>query len=115
MPKMLRLTESTGSRRWCSVVVLVAAISLTVSLATRYGSSYRLLGSGVPAVQKAGFPEPVRQRLLKNAATWIPPVICAAVLDAPATRPRVVPSSPRIVETFFEENRYNRPPPAWNL
>jgi hypothetical protein len=114
MPKMLRLTDSTDSRCWCSVVVLVAVISLTVSLATRYGSSHGLATSTVTAVQRVSPPEPARQRLLKNAATWVPPVICAAVLDAPEPRSRVVPSSPRIVETFFEKNSYNRPPPSLN-
>jgi hypothetical protein len=116
MPKMLRLTDSTDSRRWrwCSVVVLVAAISLTVSLATRYGASQGLSPSSVTAVQRVSSLEPVRQRLLKNAATWMPPVICAAILDVPKPRPRIILPSPRIVETFFEKNSYNRPPPSWN-
>jgi hypothetical protein len=112
---MLRLIELTGSRRWCSVVVLFAAISLTVSLATRYGAPHGLSSSDATAVQKAVSPEPGRQRLLKNAATWMPPVIGSAILDVPEPRTRTIPSSPLIVEAIFEKNSYNRPPPTWNL
>lgn len=113
---MLRLTDFKNSQRWhwCSVVVLIAAISLTVSLATRYSSVQACSDPAAITVQKASTPDQVRQRLLDNAATWIPPLISAVLLDTPAPYTRVAPAEPVIIEPFFEKNLCNRPPPFLN-
>jgi hypothetical protein len=113
---MLPLTNFEDSRRkcWCAMVVLLAVSALTVSVATRYtfsdGASDR-----TTILQKRSAPEPARQRLLKNAATWMPPVVCAAVRQLPRCYPRVALSGPPIPSMFFEQSLYNRPPPFLNL
>jgi hypothetical protein len=113
---MLRLTniEESRCRNWCAVVVLFAAISLTVSVATRYGFTRAASNNVSTSVQKHLSPDPGRQRLLKNAATWMPPVVSATVLLAPASYPRIAPAGPPIPSLFFEKNLYNRPPPYLN-
>lgn len=60
-------------------------------------------------------PEPGRQRLLQNAATWIPPVICSIVFQVPLSYSRIVPAGPHIPNLLLEENLYNRPPPFLQL
>jgi len=114
--KMLRLTniEDSRCRHWCAVVILLAAISLTVSVATRYGFSRATSDHASTTVQKHSSPDPGRQRLLKNAANWMPPVVSAMVFVAPTSYPRVAPAGPAIPGLFFEKNLYNRPPPFSN-
>jgi len=111
--EMLRITNSEDSRcrRWCALVVLLAVCSLTASVATRYTFSRGSSGNTVTTVQKHGSPEPSRQRLMKNAASWIAPVVDSAVLEAPSSYPRIAPAGP-IPSLFFEESLYNRPPPS---
>lgn len=114
---MLRLTNDGDARckHWALVVVLLAAGALTVSVATRYGYSHAVSDYRTASVQKHSSPEPARQRLLKNAATWIPPVVCYANLQAPASYPRIAAPGPPIPSRLFEKNLYNRPPPFRNL
>ena len=63
-------------------------------------------------VHKHVSPEPIRQRLIKSAATWMPTVECHAVLDSPSSYPCIAPAGPPCVTLLLEENLYNRPPPA---
>lgn len=112
--KMLHLKNADASRcrQWCVLVVLFAVVSLTVSVTTRYGYSHGTSQS--TAVQKHSSQDRVRQRLLKNAATWTPPVVCAEVLEAPPFYPRIAPAGPPIPNLLLEKNLYNRPPPFLN-
>ena len=111
---MLRLTNFDGSQRqrWCAVVVLFAVCALTVSVTTRYTLSRGVSDNSVKTVRKHVSPEQSRQRLLKNAATWMPPVVSSSVLQAPTFYPRIAPAGPPIPRLFFEQNLYNRPPPS---
>lgn len=111
---MLRLTnlEDSRCRCWCAVVIVFAVCALTVSVATRYGSSQGVSNGTVMTVQKHSSPEPGRQRLLKNASTWIPPVVASAVLEAPGPCAHIAQSVPLLTSLVFEENLYNRPPPS---
>ena len=104
--------EVSRSRRWCALVVLLVVCSLTASVATRYSFSRSSSDDRVTKVQKHLSPEPGRQRLLKNAATWIPPVVVSAVFEAPSSYARIAPAGPPIPSRFFEESLYNRPPPS---
>jgi hypothetical protein len=114
---MLKLINSRNlrCRRWGSFVVLLAVLSLTVSVTTRYSFSHD--GSSPAANQTAHKTSPqdqVRQRLLKNADTWMPPVVCVIMLEAPVEYPRIAPVGPPVADLFFEKNLYNRPPPILN-
>jgi len=110
---MLQLTnvENSWRRRWCAVLVVFAVCSLTISVATRYHSYPSACKNTDTAVQKHASPEPKRQRLIKDASAWTPPVICPVVFQAPRSYPRVAPAGPPIPSLLFEENLYNRPPP----
>lgn len=112
--EMLRLInlEDSRSRGWSALVVLLVVCSLTASVATRYSFFRGTSDDTVTRVQKHVSPEPSRQRLMKNAATWIPPVVVSAVLEAPSSYPRIAPAGPPIPSLFFEKSLYNRPPPS---
>lgn len=114
--EMLALTNCEDSRQrcWCAALILFAICTLTVSVATRYNVIPGLRGSAC-SLQKHSSPETSRQRLMKSAATWVPPVVCSAVLVAPSAYPRLAPAAPPIPVLFFEESLYNRPPPDFNL
>lgn len=103
--------DRTRQRHWCAVVVLLAVCGLTVSVATRYCSFGSSLAS-IATVQKQSPLEPSRQRLLKNAPAWQPPVVSSAVLWAPTFYARVAPARPTQPSVVFEEWLYNRPPPS---
>jgi hypothetical protein len=112
--EMMRLTnlEDLRCRCWCAVVILFAVCALTVSVATRYGSPGGASNDTVTTVQKHSSPEPGRQRLLNNAASWIPPVVASAVRQAPASSLHIAPAVPALPSLVFDENLYNRPPPS---
>ncbi len=91
---------------------MLGVCSLTLSLATRYyfpidGSSHT-----VKTFKTSVSPEANRQRLNKNAANWLPPVLVFTDLEAPNFYPKFAPAGPPIPNLFFEESLYNRPPPT---
>lgn len=96
-------------------MVLLAICSLAVSVATRYTSAPADPDGATTSVRNHVAPEPGRQRLLQNAATWIPPVICSVIFQVPLSYSRVVPDGPRVPNLLLEENLYNRPPPSSHL
>jgi len=108
----LRHCEYRRHRTWCALVVLLAVCSLTVSVATRYSSSSDPSSPTVKTVQTHTTPDAKRQRLAKNAATWVPPLVCFDVLRSPSSYPRIAPAEPPIRSFLLEENLYNRPPPS---
>jgi len=111
---MLRLTSLEGSRRkrWCAGVVLFAVCSLTLSVATRYCFSEVASNHCTTTVHKQSSRQPSRQRLMKNAADWMPPVVGTAVFHAPASYPHVALAAPAIPSLFIEHKLYTRPPPS---
>jgi hypothetical protein len=112
---MLRLTNPDNSprRNWISIVVLLAIAALTVSLATRYASVCEV-SAHANAAQKDSTPQHAKQRLIKTAASWIPPVVSAVIIQSPSAYPRIAPAGPPIPRVLFEKNLYNRPPPFLN-
>ncbi len=113
---MLRFTDLTraGRKRWCTAIVLIAVCALTVSVATRYDSPVAS-GAKVSILQQQSSWEPGIQRLLNNAATWIPPVIISVLLQDPGYYPHVAPSRPIFRSVLLESDLYNRPPPTRNF
>jgi len=104
--------EDRRSKNWCALVVLVAVCALTVSVATRYSTPWGSSSSTVNTVQIHTSPEAKRQHLAKDAADWMPPVICFGLLQTPSSYPRIAPAGPPIPSLLFEESLYNRPPPS---
>jgi len=112
--RMLHLTNlgKCSRKRWCTAIVLVAVCTLTISVATRYSSSQGPIDQTLTAVQKHHCLRPGLQRLLNNAATWMPPVVEAAIFHDPGHYRSIVPSDPPISSVLLERNLYNRPPPS---
>jgi hypothetical protein len=111
---MLRLTKPgiSGHKRWCTAIVLVAVCTLTASVATRYSRSQGPADEMQTVIQKHYSATPGLQRLLNNAATWMPPLVEAAIFHDPARYPHIAPSDSPLVRVFLERNLYNRPPPS---
>jgi len=98
--------------RWCALIILLAVCALTVSVATRYCSPESSSTYRVSTAHRHHSQETTRQRLTKDAAIWIPELICSAVLLAPPSYPRTASVEPPILTTSFEKSLYNRPPPS---
>lgn len=112
--KMLNVGNRANGRcaRWCALVTLLAVCSLTVSVATRYGSTAITPSSASTSVHKPGSTEPARQRLDNNAATWMPPLVVVTVLYVPSAHPAVTVTEPDISNPSFVSSLYHRPPPV---
>lgn len=112
---MLRFTDlaRSGRKRWCTAIVLIAVCALTVSVATRYGSAVAS-DAKVSVLQSQTSWEPGIQRLLNNAATWVPPVIISVLFQDPGYYRHVAPSHPIFRSVLLESDLYNRPPPTRN-
>src|SRR5580698_10308682 len=95
----------------CAVVVLVAVCALTVSLATRYGGPWAASSQVVSSAHGHSSVDAKRQHLTKNAATWVPPLVCFDPLGSPSFYPRIAPAGPPVPGLLLEESLYNRPPP----
>lgn len=112
--RMLYLTNpgKCSRKRWCTAIVLVAVCTLTISVATRYSSSPGPADQTLTAVQKHHSLRPGLQRLLNNAATWMPPVVETAIFHDPGHYSNIVASDSPISSALLERNLYNRPPPS---
>ena len=111
---MLRITNigRASHKRWCTAIVLLAVCSLTISVATRYTHSQGLADEMHSVVQKHHALTQGQQRLINNAATWIPPVAEAAIFRDPGQYRHIAPSDSPISSVLLERNLYNRPPPS---
>ena len=114
MPEMLRLTNLENPRRrcLCALVVLCAVCTLTIHVATRYCFTRGLPNSTVNTVQKDTSPRLGRQRMTKTAELWLAPLVLEALLDPPASYPRIAPAGPPLPGLVVENSLYNRPPPS---
>jgi hypothetical protein len=112
---MPSVSHFVGRRRqiWCALVILLSVCSLIVNVATRYSTSGNPSSATVKTVQTRTSPEAKRQHLAKDAANWLPPVICFSVLQSPSSYPRIAPAGPPIPGLLLEESLYNRPPPSF--
>ena len=110
---MLQITKlgRPGQKRWCAAIVVVAVCALTISVTTRYSFSAGTSDGTLTVVQKNLSLTPGVQRLLNNAATWIPPVAEAAIFHNPGYSAQVAQPSSPVLSVLLEKNLYNRPPP----
>jgi hypothetical protein len=105
-----------NSRRWqwFYFVILLAAISLALSVVTRYTFSSSAQQHTAITAGNHLSGNHARQRLLNNGACWVAPVATAEVFRAPVFYPRIAPSGPPIPRLLFEKKLCNRPPPFLN-
>jgi len=113
MPFLQANSKTRLQRQWCVLVVVLAVCCLTLNVATRYCSADASSTFAVRTLHKHAITTPARQRLTKDAATWIPPVVCSAVWCTPAFYPSIAPEEPSISRLSFEKSLYNRPPPSF--
>ncbi len=92
-------------------MVLVAVCALTIYVATRYDRCVQASDQNHTVVANPGSWTPGLQRLLNNAATWIPPLVCAAIFDDTGYYPHVSQPAPRVSSLLLETDLYYRPPP----
>jgi hypothetical protein len=114
VPEMspLRHFEDQWRKSWRALVILAAICSLTVSVATRYSSSWDVSAPAMKIVQAHPTPEVKRQRLNKDAANWLPPLVAFDVLRSPSSYSRTAPAEPPAQNPLLEESLFNRPPPS---
>ena len=98
-------------RQWHNLLILVATVSLAVSLATRFVVP---ITSQTPAVKSVSrcLVQPQHQRLNRDAVQWAAPVQVSEYVEHVTFYPRVAPSESRFTIQFFDDSRYNRPPPS---
>jgi hypothetical protein len=106
--------ENRRHQFWCAVVVVLAVCSLTVSVTTRYCSPGGSISVATTLHNFASI-EHGRQRLLKYAPLWGPPVVRCAMFGGPISSPHLAPASPPILDAICDKCLYNRPPPASEL
>jgi hypothetical protein len=111
---MLRLTnvKDLGRKRCCTAIVLLAVCALTISVTTRYTFSSNLTHKTGTIVQNDKSWTPGLQRLLDNAATWVPPFVASAIFHDPGFYPPVAAGDAPVPGVLLERNLYNRPPPS---
>jgi len=93
------------------LVVFLAIVALTASLATRTFSPTTSPGntSQVRSISAQG----MRQHLDRDASRWMPPVLVTTTLQAPPVfYPRFAAAGPPLPNTLLDESLYNRPPPS---
>jgi hypothetical protein len=106
--------ELRRNKRWWIAVVLVAVCSITISVATRYSVPGKAADAKVTTVRNHLDldTKQVRQRLLNNAASWMPPVDGSAILQQNESFAVPVSTGPPTLRLLLEQNLFNRPPPA---
>lgn len=108
MSKVLPLNSRTKHRYGCALVVLLLAISLTGSLATRIFHDSFTTSTSAQAAASQG----MRQHLDQDATQWVAPVPTFTALEATSFYPRFAPAGPPLASVLLDENLYNRPPPS---
>jgi len=105
---------SRQSKRCWIAVVLLAVCSITISVTTRYSVPGRSADSKVTTVRNHvdTETEQVRQRLLNNAASWMPPVVGSTILQQNESFALLLSTGPPAPRLLFEQNLFNRPPPG---
>jgi hypothetical protein len=97
---------------WITSVIVLAVGSLTLNLATRYYSPWDASSITVKSFRTHAAPDAKRQRLTKNAATWMPPVSSFSALQVPGSYLSIASVQPAVRSLICDKSLYNRPPPA---
>ena len=112
MWRLVHLRANKGCRiSWRHVIVSLAILALTVSVATRtFHGSYPEQASA-----QASAPQAMRQHLATDAIELTNPVSQFAVLPLPVAAPHAPPAEPDPRSVEFSESLYDRPPPSTSL
>ena len=95
---------------WGRLLVLVAVLSLTISLAGRYTTDISAASgtaTTVAAHQVAG----KTQHLLGDGLQWTAPTTALLMMVVPRRTARITPIPLPVIELYSEDWLYNRPPP----
>jgi hypothetical protein len=113
LPQMLNVTgyRTRRSAHWCALVVMVAACSLAIRVATRYGSSESGPTSKAETARSQDSWKHGRQRLTKDASAYTPPQIAPSGLEPPVIYGPVAYEGPKLSPLIFVSYFYYRPPP----
>jgi hypothetical protein len=91
--------------------VLLLVSGLIANVATRYSSATHLQ-AGQSSIQKGPSSYSHRQRLTKDALTWVPALILIAQIEAPAYICCALPPEPDFPALISYDSLFNRPPPV---
>ena len=100
-----------GTSFWRKALILGAALSLAISLITRY-STVQLPEAHATKTAASQSLDAQRQHLLNDGANWSAPAATFVLLEAQGAFARVPSSIPRTVRLYSENCLYNRPPPS---
>lgn len=103
--------RSSEGRAWRALLIVVAVLSLTISLTTRFVIPTTSQVLTVKAVSR-NLVEPQRQHLNCDAVQWSAPVQASAFAEFVVFYSRVAPPEPQVATQFFDDSSYNRPPPS---
>ena len=108
---MFQIKQTIQGRQftwWHGVLITLAVVSLSVSLATRVCELAVPHGVSV----KAGVTEGMRQHMDRDAVAWVAPVARFVFLQPVTYYPKFAPTGPPLPTVLFEKSLYNRPPPS---
>ena len=100
-----------NGRQWRWLLILIATLSLGVSLATRFAVPITSRTDVVKSVSRCLI-QPQRQRLNRDAVQWAAPVQVSEYVEHVIFYPRLTPSESRFTIQFFDDSQHNRPPPS---
>jgi len=99
-------------RRICrSALILLAVLSLTVSVATRYCALVRY-DAHAPQFATSHSPEAKRQHLLNDGLHWSAPAAAFVLFEPTRGLSRFLPAISPITRLCLEDCLYDRPPPS---
>lgn len=102
---------SVRRKAWAWCVILVAVLSLTLSLAGRYATS-SADEPGTATSISADSVNAKTQHLLSDGLQWTAPASTFIMLVVPRAKSRIVHFVLPIINLQSEDWLYNRPPPA---
>lgn len=105
------LRENQGARCWRGLLIALCVLTLGVTLTTRFSSHHRSL---VPTVKSVGRSAvvPQKQRMNRDAAQWIAPIVVSAFAQFIVTYSCSLPAEPQVSFNFLDDRQFNRPPPS---
>jgi hypothetical protein len=105
----IKIAKRPGLKPWHVVVIVLAVVSLTGSLATRTFD----VAINQSRTAQATSVDSVRQHMDRDATGWTAPAPVISILNIPVFSPRPAPRDPQLPNFIFEVSFYNRPPPAF--
>jgi hypothetical protein len=103
------MTASRVASRLRALIILLAVVSLSTSLATRV---FQYTPPGAKVSIRSSSVEAVRQHLDRDATTWARPPVSFSLLEPSTFYPRFAPAGPPLPAVLFDESLSNRPPPS---